>query len=90
MTLVSQLITDARTRFGADNVEAVAVEPSLLDQTMEHVVALGGDVSPDVCVVDGVAVRELEPGATTPMVHLRDTDEPQPLLPESDDEGESA
>lgn len=79
MTLVSQLITDARSRFGTANVEAVAVERSLLDATMEEVLALGGDVSLNVCVVDGIAVRELPEGGETPLVYLKDTDEPQPL-----------
>ena len=79
MTLVSQLITDARSRFGTANVEAVAVERSLFDATMEEVLALGGDVSLDVCVVDGIAVRELREGGKTPLVYLKDTDEPQPL-----------
>lgn len=84
MTVVSQIITDARTRFGAYNVEAVAVEPSLLDETMEHVLAIGGTVSTDVCVVDGVEVRELPEGQQTPLVYLADADEPRPLPAEQD------
>jgi hypothetical protein len=79
MTIVSQLITDARTRFGATNVEAVAVEGPLLDETMEHVLAAGGDVSVDACMVDGVEVRELPDGETTPLAYVVGADEPRPL-----------
>jgi hypothetical protein len=79
LTVVSQLITDARSRFGTANVEAVAVDRSLFDETMEQVLALGGDVSLDVCVVDGITVRELREGGETPLVYLKDADEPQPL-----------
>ena len=82
MTLVSQLITDARSRFGTSEVLAVAVERSLLDETMEQVLELGGDVSVDSCIVDGVRVSELPSDAETPLVHLRGADEPQPLLPQ--------
>lgn len=81
ITLVSQLITDARSRFGVDAVEAVAVERSVLDETMGHVLELGGNVSLDTCVVDGVTVRELPTGTQTPLVFLRGADEPEPLLP---------
>ena len=79
LTVVSQLITDARSRFGTANVEALAVERSLFDGTMEQVLALGGDVSLDVCVVDGITVRELREGGETPLVYLKDATEPQPL-----------
>lgn len=71
--------TDARSRSGTTNVEAVTVERSLLNATMEEVLALGGAVALDVCVVDGIAVRELRKGEETPLVYLKDTDEPQPL-----------
>lgn len=80
MTLVSQLITDARTRFGAAEVRALAVERSLLDQAMDQVLELGGEVSEDACVVDGVTVCELPPGAEAPMVYREGTDDPTPLL----------
>lgn len=79
LTVVSQLITDARTRFGASNVEALAIDGSLLDETMSHVLAVGGEVSADTCVVDGVEVRELPAGETTPVAYLEGSDEPQPL-----------
>jgi hypothetical protein len=80
MTLVSQLITDARTRFGAAQVKAVAVERSLLDQVMDQVLELGGEVSEDACVVDGVTVCELPPDAEAPLVYIEGMDGPQPLL----------
>ncbi|MDX1619847.1 MAG: hypothetical protein R3320_02575 [Nitriliruptorales bacterium] len=79
ITLVSQLITDARTRFGAREVEAIAVEGSLLDETMDHVLLAGGDVSTDTCIVDGVEVRELPLGEDTPLAYVRGEPEPQPL-----------
>lgn len=85
MTLVSQIITDARSRFGTANVEAVAVERSLLDETMDHVLALGGEVSFDGCVVDGVWVRELQEGAQTPLAYLKGVDEPRSLPADMDD-----
>lgn len=79
MTVVSQLITAARTRFGATQVEAIAVDGELLDEAMDHVLAVGGDVSLDSCVVDGVEVRELPAGETTPVAYIEGSDEPQPL-----------
>lgn len=79
MIVVSRLITDARTRFGASNVEAVQVGPGLLDEAMDQVLALGGEVTTDACVVDGVQVGLLPDGVETPLVRLRDADDPQPL-----------
>lgn len=79
ITVVSRLITDARTRFGASNVEAVAVAGSLVDETMAHVLEAGGEVSMDASVVDGVEVRALPEGQTTPLAYLVDSDEPKPL-----------
>lgn len=84
MTVVSQLITDARSRFGASNVETLEVDRALLDETMDHVLALGGEVSLDACVVEGVTVRELPAGKGTPRVHLRDAREPTVLTPVDD------
>ena len=81
MTIVSQLITDARTRFGADNVEVLEVDGDLLDETMDHVLAVGGNVGIDTCTVDGVLVRERAADADVPIVHLRDSTEAQPLTP---------
>jgi hypothetical protein len=75
LTVVSQLITDARTRFGAFEVESIEVAPELLDQAMEQVLGLGGQVTTDSCVVDGVTIRELrgegDGGPSVPVVHLR-------------------
>jgi hypothetical protein len=84
MTVVSQLITDARSRFGAHNIEAIEIDAELLDETMDQVLALGGQVSLDSCVVEGVLVRERPADAEVPIVHLGDSDEPQPLTPLDD------
>lgn len=84
MTVVSQLITDARARFGAHNVEAIEVDPDLLDETMDQVLALGGQVSLDSCIVEGVLVRERPGDVEVPVVHLGDSDEPQLLTPLED------
>ena len=81
LTIVSQLITDARSRFGAANVVALEVDGALLDDAMDHVLAIGGEVSLDQCVVDGVIVRERPPDAQTPMVELRDGRGVQALTP---------
>jgi glycine cleavage system protein P-like pyridoxal-binding family len=81
MTVVSQLITDARSRFGAFNVEVLEIDGELLDETMDQVLAIGGQVSLDGCVVEGVLVRERPADAEVPVVHLRDSEEPQPLTP---------
>ena len=85
MTVVSQLITDARSRHGAFSVRALEVEGSLLDSVMDHVLALGGQVGLDSCVVEGVEVRELPPGHTVPRVLLEGEDEPRPLTPIAED-----
>ena len=81
MTVVSQLITDARSRFGAFSVRVIEVEGSLLDSVMDHVLALGGEVGLDSAVVEGVEVRELPEGEPLPRVLLVDEDEPRPLSP---------
>lgn len=85
MTVVSQLITDARSRHGAHSVRVLEVDASLLDSVMDHVLALGGQVGLDSAVVEGVEVRELPAGRTTPRVLLVDDDEPRPLTPQADD-----
>lgn len=85
MTVVSQLITDARTRFGAADVVTLEIDGDLLDETMDHVLAIGGEVSMDGCVVDGVQVRERPADAEVPIVHLASSDEPQPLTPLDED-----
>ncbi len=81
MTIVSQLITDARSRFGADNVEALEVDGDLLDETMDHVLAVGGNVGIDTCTVDGVLVRERAADADVPIVYLIGSSDPHPLTP---------
>lgn len=80
MTVVSQMITDARTRHGADAVEVIEVTGSLLDQTMDHVLSLGGEVGLDYCVVEGVTVRELPAQVDMPRVHVRGEPEPKPIV----------
>lgn len=84
MTIVSQLITDARSRFGAANVAVLEVDPGLLDETMDHVVAIGGEVSLDGCVVDGVLVRERPSDADVPLVYLHGTTAPLRLTGSDD------
>jgi hypothetical protein len=81
VTIVSQLITDARTRFGAHDVAVVEVDPDLLDETMSHVLEVGGTVSLDTCIVDGVTIRERPADAAHPLVYLHDDPEPRPLVP---------
>ena len=81
MTIVSQLITDARSRHGAFAVQVLWIEGSLLDSVMDHVLALGGQVGLDSCVVEGIEVRELPPDESTPRVLLEGEDEPRPLAP---------
>ncbi len=85
LTIVSQLITDARTRFGAHEVAAVEVDGDLLDETMAHVLEVGGQVTLEGCVVDGVMVRERPADAEHPVVHLHDGSEPHLLVPLEDD-----
>lgn len=79
ITVISQLITDARTRFGANEIEAVAVDAATLDEAMGYVLSAGGDVSMDTCTVDGVEVRELPHDADTPLAYVRGEAEPRAL-----------
>lgn len=81
MTVVSQLITDARSRFGAHEVRVLEVSGELLDEVMDHVLALGGAVDLDSAVVEGIEVRELPEGRETAQVYLHGEDEPRPLSP---------
>jgi hypothetical protein len=81
MTVVSQLVTDARTRFGAHAVRRLDVAPDLLDESMDHVLALGGSVGLDHCTVEGVEIRELPEGETVPRAWLAGEDTPRPLSP---------
>jgi hypothetical protein len=81
MTIVSQLITDARTRFGADNVDAVEVDAKLLDDAMDQGLVIGASVTLDSVLVDGVVIRERPADAEVPVVHLRDGTGPRLLVP---------
>lgn len=85
MTAVSQLITDARSRFGAHAVRELHIDGELLDATMDHVLALGGQVGLDHAVVEGVAVRELPADRTVPQVLVDGDPEPRPLVALEDD-----
>ncbi len=85
ITILSQLITDARSRFGAFNVRTIEVAPSLLDEVMDHVLSLGGQVDLDSCVVEGIVVRELPATEQTPRVLLVDEDEHRSLVALSED-----
>ena len=84
MTVVSQLITDARSRFGAHEVRVLEVAGPLLDEVMDHVLALGGRVDLDSAVVEGIEVRELADDVVTPQVYLHGEDVPRPLTPLAD------
>lgn len=81
MTVVSQLITDARSRFGAHEVRVLEVRGDLLDEVMDHVLALGGTVDLDSAVVEGIEVRELPADQDVSRVYLHGDDEPRPLAP---------
>lgn len=80
MTVVSQLITDARSRFGAYDVRVLEIDGDLLDEVMDHVLALGGSVGLDHAVVEGIEVRELPEDETTPRVYVKGDDEPRSLV----------
>lgn len=80
MTVVSQLITDARSRFGAHEVRVLEVDGDLLDQVMDHVLSLGGSVGLDHAVVEGIEVRELPSDRDVARVWLHGEDEPRPLV----------
>lgn len=80
MTVVSQLITDARSRFGAHDVRVLEIDGDLLDEVMDHVLALGGQVGLDNAIVEGIEVRELPADRTVPQVYVRDETEPRPLV----------
>lgn len=80
LTVVSQLITDARARFGAHEVRVLEVDGDLLDEVMDHVLALGGNVGLDNAVVEGIVVRELPEDRDVAQVYLHGEDEPRPLV----------
>lgn len=58
ITVVSQLITEARMRFGP--LDALEVPEELWEPAMDEVADAGGEVGLDYCLVDGVAVRMAE------------------------------
>jgi hypothetical protein len=68
ITVVTNLINEARVRFG--EVEAVAVPGELWEQAMEEVADAGGELGLEHCVVDGVEVRPLEGDGGTAVAHL--------------------
>lgn len=80
ITVVSQLITDARSRFGAHEVRVIEVDGDLLDEVMDHVLALGGSVGLDHAVVEGIEVRELPADRDVAQVRLHGEDDPRPLV----------
>lgn len=57
ITVITQLINEARVRFG--EVEAIAVPDALWEPAMEEVADAGGQIGLDHCVVDGIEVRRL-------------------------------
>lgn len=79
ITVVSQLITDARSRWGADAIRRIDIPPGLLDETMDHVLDLGGRVEADGCTVEGVAIRELPEDVASPRAWVEGEDAPRPL-----------
>lgn len=81
MTIVSQLVTDARTRHGAEAVRQLDVSGELLDQAMDQVLDIGGAVGLDHCVVDGVEIRELPEDEAVPRAWLHGEDAPHRLDP---------
>lgn len=81
LTIVSQLIVDAQTRHGAAAVRRVDVAPDLLDDSMDAVLAVGGRVGLDFCVVDGVEVHGLPDDVNVARAWLRGDDDPHPLDP---------
>lgn len=74
-TLVTQLINEARTRFG--DVYAVALPRATWEEIMDEVAASGGEVGFDYCVVDGVRVRgDLADDDRRGAVYRTETDQP--------------
>lgn len=79
ITVVSQLITDARSRWGAHAIRRIDVPGDLLDETMDHVLHLGGRVVAEGCTVEGVEVRELPADADGPRAWVDGEDAPRSL-----------
>lgn len=77
-TLVTQVINEARTRFG--DVYAVALPHGMWEGIMDEVAASGGEVGFDYCVVDGVRVRgDLADDDRRAAVYRTETDQPEYL-----------
>lgn len=84
ITIVSHLITDARSRWGAHAITRLDVRQAVLDEAMDHVLELGGRVTIDSCTVEGVEVHALPDGEDVPRAWVRGEAEPRPLTaPES-------
>ena len=81
VTIVSQLIIDARSRHGVDAVVALEVPAGLLDETLDAVLELGGRVGVDRCTVDGVEIRELPEDEPVARAWLAGDDQPRRLDP---------
>ena len=80
VTVITQLINQARSRWGASSVVAVEIKPMLFDEGLEAVTAAGGTVGFDHFVVDGATVRALPEAADdTPRAFIVGEDEPQAL-----------
>lgn len=88
LTVVSQLIVDAQTRHGAAALRRLDVAPDLLDDSMDQVLALGGAVGLDWCMVDGVEVGGLpaddDAHGGVAIAWLHGDDDPHPLVPLDD------
>jgi ferrochelatase len=80
-TVVSQLVTDARTRYGADAVCRIDVPPDLLDGAMDAVLRVGGRVGTSHCEVDGVEIHELPEGQSTARAWVAGDDTPRVMEP---------
>lgn len=80
ITVITQLINDARSRWGASSVVAVEVNTELFDEGLEAVTAAGGPVGFDHFVVDGATVRPLPASAGEgPRAYVVGEDDPRPL-----------
>jgi hypothetical protein len=78
ITVVSQLINEAHSRFGP--VAALEVPEALWAPAMDAVADAGGEVGLDYCVVDGVRVQLAADGFDQQaLVHVAGADQPQPL-----------
>jgi hypothetical protein len=73
ITVVSQLINDARLQHG--DVEILEVPSALWEPAMDEVAEAGGEVGLDYCVVDGVQVRQ---GDADDRARAHIADEPTP------------